>query len=133
MNPNHPQVAARAEYRCEYCHAPETVANFSFEVEHVVPAAREGSDTGENYALSCRSCNAHKSTRVVGHDPEDGMITRLFHPRQDAWEQHFHVDIETAVVEGLTPTGRATIVCLNMNSLAQRTARRQWMRLNLFP
>lgn len=133
MNPNHPQVAARAEYRCEYCHAPESVANFPFEIEHVVPTAHEGPNTGDNYALSCRSCNAHKSARTVGRDPEGEMVTRLFHPRQDTWEQHFRVDVGTALLEGLTPLGRATIACLNMNSPAQRAARPQWVRLNLFP
>lgn len=133
MNPHHTQVAARAAYRCEYCHAPEAVANFPFEVEHIIPAVREGGDIGANYALSCRSYNAHKSTRMVGQDLDDKSVVRLFHLRQDIWEQHFRADAETALIEGLTPIGRATIMCLNMNSPAQRVARRQWTRLSLFP
>jgi hypothetical protein len=34
MNPLYARVAARAGDRCEYCHAPEAVFNFPFEVEH---------------------------------------------------------------------------------------------------
>jgi len=132
MNPYHPQVAARAGYRCEYCHAPESIFNFAFEVEHVIPAVREGGDGETNLALSCRACNAYKSTRTESLNP-DGVVARLFHPRQDVWERHFQVDAETGVIEGLTSVGRATISCLNMNSPAQHIARRQWIRLGLFP
>lgn len=133
MNPRHPQIAERAAYRCEYCHAPEVVSNFSFEIEHVVPSVHAGTDEETNLALSCRSCNAHKAVRISALDPHNGAVVRLFHPRMDMWEQHFDVDIETALVAGLTPIGRATVVCLDMNSPAQCAARRQWMRLDLFP
>ena len=133
MNPLHSPIAARAEYRCEYCHAPEVAFNLAFEVEHIVPIMREGEDAEPNLALSCRSCNAHKSTRVTGRDPETEAVVPLFHPRQDFWHQHFSVDAETALMSGLTPTGRATVVCLNINSAAQCAARRHWMRLGLFP
>jgi hypothetical protein len=36
MNPRHARVAARAAHRCEYCHAPEALFNFPFEVEHII-------------------------------------------------------------------------------------------------
>jgi hypothetical protein len=32
MNPHYEVVALRAGHRCEYCHAPEAVFNFPFEV-----------------------------------------------------------------------------------------------------
>jgi len=132
MNPHHSRVAARAEYRCEYCHAPEVIFNFAFEVEHIIPAVRDGGDMEGNLALSCRACNSHKSTRTESLDP-DGAVIRLFHPRQDFWEHHFQVDAETGVIDGLTSIGRATIACLNMNSPAQYIARRRWILLGLFP
>jgi hypothetical protein len=53
MNPHYAQVALRAGHRCEYCHAPEAVFNFPFEVEHVVPFARPGSAEEANLALAC--------------------------------------------------------------------------------
>ncbi len=133
MNPQHAQVAARAGHHCEYCHAPEVFFNFAFEVEHITPVVREGENIEANFALSCRACNSHKSTRIDGPDPIDATVTRLFHPRREIWEQHFYADAETALIQGLTPTGRATVLCLNMNSIAQCAARRHWMRLGLFP
>ncbi len=45
MNPFYTLVADRAAHRCEYCHAPELVFNFPFEVEHIVPLYRGGADT----------------------------------------------------------------------------------------
>jgi hypothetical protein len=52
VNPRYPPVAERAAYRCEHCHAPEIVFNFPFEVEHIVPQARGGSDHDSNLALA---------------------------------------------------------------------------------
>ena len=36
MSPRYALVAARAKHRCEYCHAPEAIFNFPFEVEHIL-------------------------------------------------------------------------------------------------
>jgi len=38
MNSFYTLVADRAAHRCEYCHAPELVFNFPFEVEHIALA-----------------------------------------------------------------------------------------------
>ena len=57
MNPFYNLVADRAAHRCEYCHAPELVFNFPFEVEHIVPICRGGEAAEYNLALACRSCN----------------------------------------------------------------------------
>ncbi len=132
MNPNYPQVAARAEHRCEYCRAPEIVFNFPFEVEHVIPRSRGGSDDGANLALACRSCNLYKSAQMSQVDPETGQDIALFHPRSQSWEDHFQVDAEQGTIIGRTPSGRVTVAALAMNSPTQTTARRLWIRLNLF-
>jgi hypothetical protein len=133
VNPLYPAVAERAGHRCEYCRAPEAAFNFAFEVEHVHPVASGGDDTPDNLALSCRSCNAFKAFRHTGIDPESRAPLSLFHPRRDAWGDHFTLDLETQAITGRTPTGRATIAQLRMNSPLQLLARRQWMRLELFP
>lgn len=133
MNPSYNQVARRALHRCEYCHAPELVFNLPFEVEHIVPLSRNGADAESNLALACRSCNVHKGVSLDYADPETGRMTRLFHPRRDRWELHFDADIATGAIIGLTPVGRATLTCLHMNSDAQQWARRQWLRLGVFP
>jgi hypothetical protein len=126
-------VAQRAGHRCEYCHAPEAAFNFPFEVEHVVPKSLQGSDEEDNRALACRACNVRKSDFQTGLDETTGAEVPLFHPCLDSWEEHFRVDHETAEIQGLTPTGRATIARLQMNSPVQVDARRLWMRLGLFP
>lgn len=133
MNPRYPLVAARAGHRCEYCHAPEAIFNFPFEVEHVIPVRRASTDSADNWALSCRSCNLFKRDRVTAEDPETGRQITLFHPRADSWDEHLQIELESARVVGRTPTGRATVECLRMNANAQVAARRQWIRLGLFP
>jgi hypothetical protein len=69
----------------------------------------------------------------MGVDETSQESVPLFHPRQDLWEEHFHVDPETGAIEGLTSIGRATVACLQMNASTQLFARQQWMRLGLFP
>ena len=66
MNPRYQAIAERAAYRCEYCHAPEIVFNFPFEVEHVLPQARGGTDVLANLALACHACNLFKSDFKTG-------------------------------------------------------------------
>lgn len=133
MNPRYDSVASRARHRCEYCHAPEAVFNFPFEVEHIVPLARDGTDTADNLALSCRSCNVRKWAHVEHKDPTTGMTVRLYDPRIDPWGDHFTFDVESGVMTGLTAVGRATIARLHMNNPAQTAARQLWIRLGLFP
>jgi hypothetical protein len=47
-------------------------------------------------------------------DPQSQSTVRLFHPREDAWSAHFRLNNEFEL-EGLTPTGVATIEALKMN------------------
>src|SRR5687767_6661096 len=109
MNPHYAEVALRAGHRCEYCRAPEAVFNFPFEVEHVTPSCRGGDDSSGNLALACRSCNLFKASHVTGIEPETQTEFRLFHPREDRWEAHFQVDVESGGIVGLTPSGRSTV------------------------
>lgn len=133
MNPRYDLVADRATHRCEYCRAPESVFNFPFEVEHVVPLSLSGPDEPTNLALACRSCNVRKGSRVRAADPETGEEVALFDPRHDDWDDHFSIDSESGTIAGKTSRGRATIMLLGMNHATQLSARRLWMRLGLFP
>jgi hypothetical protein len=133
MNPLYPAVAQRAGHRCEYCHAPEAIFNFPFEIEHIIPASLSGGDDESNLALACRACNLGKSDRISAQDETTGSETPLFHPRRDRWQGHFRVDRDTGRIEALTAIGRVTATRLQMNSSLQLEARRQWMRLGLFP
>jgi len=133
MNPLYVRVAQRARHRCEYCHAPEVIFNFHFELEHVLPTSQQGTDDDSNLALSCRSYNLKKSDHQTGIDETTQTEVRLFNPRADRWEEHFRVDSDTGEILGITPVGRATVFRLDLNAPAQLQARQQWMRLKLYP
>ncbi len=132
MNPHYEYVALRARHRCEYCHAPEIIFNFPFEIEHIVPVKLNGTNNNSNLALSCRSCNLYKSSHISSTDLETQSEVSLYHPRKNRWSQHFTVDIESGNILGLTATGRATIALLQINRETQVMARKQWMILDIF-
>lgn len=48
-------------------------------------------------------------------DPATGDIVPLFHPRVQDWKEHFAWDDSGLVMYGLTPAGRATVECLQLN------------------
>lgn len=86
-------------------------------VEHIIPRKHGGSDDLSNLALACIDCNLHKGANLSGLDPETGMLTALFHPRQQRWENHF--ESEGIRIVGKTDIGRTTVQVLNMNSADQ--------------
>jgi hypothetical protein len=90
-------------------------------VEHIIPKAHGGSDDLDNLALACIDCNLHKGTNLTGIDPETNMVTELFHPRRQNWDEHF--EWRGIYLIGKTATGRTTIRVLNMNSEDQITLR----------
>ena len=108
------RVILRADDRCEYCHLRQEHAPFiSFHIDHVIPRKHGGRTVDSNLALACIHCNLHKSSDLSGIDPQSDEIIPLFHPRRDRWDEHFA--FESALLVGLTPTGRATVRTLNMN------------------
>ncbi len=132
MNRFHRAVAERATYRCEYCHAPEELFNGTFDVDHVRPRSRGGTDALGNLALSCEPCNTYKSDAVDAPDPDTGDSAPLFNPRFEFWADHFRV-LDDEIVVGTTPTGRATVSRLRLNAPRQVHARGIWRSVNLFP
>lgn len=106
-------VRRRAEYRCEYCRFPEQYAEVRFQLDHVIPEQHGGPSTLENLGWSCPRCNKHKGPNLAGIDFNTGILVPLFHPRQDRWADHFAWN--GALLNGLTPTGRVTVLVLQMN------------------
>ena len=99
MNFFYTEVALRAGRRCEYCRAPENIFNFHFDVEHIMPAARGGTNDRSNLALACPACNVFKSNFITGFDADAQAEAPLFHPRRDQWQEHFHLDAQTGWLE----------------------------------
>ena len=134
MNPNYPLVTVRARHRCEYCHAPEIIFNTRFEVDHIKPIAKGGTDDPINFALACRICNGHKSATENAIDPLSQQLVSLFNPRQQVWEDHFEVESKSPFkIVGKTAIGRATVERLKFNSPRQLAARALWIKLAIFP
>jgi len=133
MNPHSPFVASQADERCEYCRAPEKIFNEAFEVEHITPKKRGGSDALDNLALACSICNSYKGSFERGFDSETQTEIALFHPRRDVWDEHFEFQSVTGEIVGLTPTGRATVNRLRINDPRQTAARLLWIQLDLYP
>src|SRR5947209_6949856 len=63
----------------------------------------------------------------------DEAEVRLFHPRTEAWEVHFRWAEDQHTLVGRTPTGRATVATLDMNSAVHQEARRLWFATGWLP
>jgi len=86
-------VRERADNRCEYCRVQQQFhPDFTFHIEHIVARQHGGRDDPENLALSCHLCNSKKGPNLSGLDPDTGLLTRLFNPRTDRWNEHFSSD-----------------------------------------
>ena len=127
-------VATRAEFRCEYCRAPESFFPHRLSVDHVVPESGGGSTSLENLALCCYACQQSKCAFQTGRDPVKLEEVPLFNPRRQRWSSQFRWSRDGLRVEGATAVGRATIARLDLNSNRQVTARRRWRQHpDLFP
>ena len=105
----------RARGCCEYCRSQEAYATQAFSVEHITPRQRGGRTAIENLALACQGCNNHKYTKTEAADPLSGLRIPLYHPRRQAWHDHFAWDSTYTLIIGLTPTGRATVEAPQLN------------------
>ena len=108
------EVRQRAGECCEYCHMPQAVHVRTFPIDHIISRQHGGLSTTDNLALSCLRCNSHKGPNLAGIDPDSGQLTRLFHPRQDRWDEHFRWNGPYLI--GKTDIGRTTIEVCTMNN-----------------
>lgn len=125
------QVWQRAVSICEYCQMPQQYDLLTFQIDHIIARKHHGTDELHNLALACYSCNNHKGPNVAGVDPETGEVVRLFHPRQDKWEEHF--EWQGAELHGRTPVGRVTVDVLAVNLPYRIRLRRMLVLEGVFP
>jgi hypothetical protein len=107
------RVHDRARNRCEYCGLPAPFTDAPFQVDHIIPEKHSGPTEEVNLAWSCFWCNSFKGPNLAGWSEEERAVVRLFHPRQDAWEDHFAWD--GPILNGLSSIGRVTINVLRIN------------------
>lgn len=108
-------VTERARGCCEYCRTQARYSSDSLTVDHIIPRGADGPTTADNLALSCHGCNQHKSKRTAALDPATDSHVKLFHPREQRWDEHFAWNNDFTAVLGLTGTGRATVIALRLN------------------
>ncbi len=115
-------VAARADWRCEYCRIAETDTWFGCEVDHIISEKHNGTTEADNLALACAPCNRHKGTDVATV-LEDGSLIVLFNPRRHLWTDHFRM--AGSQIIGITSIGLATVRLLKLNA-PERLDERRW-------
>lgn len=106
-------VRERAASRCEYCHKPDAFGTYGYHVDHIVPLVHGGTSDSDNLAWACFECNVAKGRDIASYDRLTGLLTPLFHPRHDHWQDHFEFDGPTLIAK--TAIGRVTISVLRLN------------------
>lgn len=118
---------------CAYCHTTEANSGQPMTIDHILPQAQGGETNLENLCFACRRCNEFKGSAIIAVDPLTGETESLFHPRRQNWADHFRWDESGTIVVGLTATGRATIIALNMNNSVIVDVRRRWVSVGWHP
>ena len=75
----------------------------------------------------------HRADRIAALDPQTGEIVRIFNPRHQNWSEHFAWNDSADRILGMTPTGRATVIALNLNRATLVRARQLWVRVGWHP
>ncbi len=123
-------VYNRAGGCCEYCHTSSQNIGQALHVEHIIP---DGGNHPNNLCLACPNCNLSKATATSAFDSESGKDVLLFNPRLQNWLENFEWVENHSQIEGLTPTGRATVSRLRMNRPRIILARQRWVQAGLHP
>jgi hypothetical protein len=121
------KVFARANFLCEYCLSSMDFTHQSFEIEHILPISKNGTDHIENLACACGGCNAHKYNKINAKDPLTNKITSLFNPRTMVWSEHFSWSDNFLEIIALTDVGRVTIKTLQLNRAGLLNLRRLFL------
>jgi hypothetical protein len=124
-------VIERANGCCEYCRLHRDDNFMSHEVDHIRAEKHRGETISSNLCYSCMDCNRRKGSDFASFDVETDEVALLFNPRHDQWSEHFNLN--EAVIQPLTPTGRVTVFLLDMNHPDQVTKRIELIKLNRYP
>ena len=107
-------VRERAGNCCEYCWVSQSARLTRFQIDHILAIKHGGTDGNDNLCLSCYECNSYKGSNVAALDPMTGDAAKLYHPRQQTWDDHFEIHLD-ATIAGKTPEGRTTVAVLRFN------------------
>ena len=110
---------------------PQELDVLPFQIDHIIARKHHGGDELDNLALACFACNNRKGPNIAGVDQDTGALVRLFHPRRDAWEEHFAWN--GPQLQGRTPVGRVTVDVLAINLPHRIQLRRMLAIEGVFP
>jgi 5-methylcytosine-specific restriction endonuclease McrA len=127
------QVFAEADHYCEYCRTSRRLIGMPLVIDHIIPQSADGGHERGNLAAACYRCNEFKGARTHALDHVTGELLPLFHPRQQAWHDHFAWANGGTHIVGLTAIGRATVVALRLNNEYVVEARALWVSRGWHP
>ncbi len=127
------KITEQARHRCGYCLTSEFVVGAPMEIDHLIPLSFGGPTEENNLWLACPLCNEHKSDRIAALDAQTNATVRLFNPRLEKWDDHFTWSENADRILGITPTGRATVIALNLNRPSLVRARQAWVTVGWHP
>jgi hypothetical protein len=124
-------VVHRAHGVCEYCLIHQQDACFTFHIDHIISRKQRGRTSSSNLALACLRCNVAKGTdpgAFIGRPPR---LVRLYHPRNDHWNDHFR--LTAARIVPSSDIGEATIRLLDLNAPDRLLLRRALIKADRYP
>lgn len=127
------QVAQVDRDRCCYCQTTEANSGMAMTCDHIWPVSKGGITSFENLCLACSACNLFKSNTTEAVDVVPGQVAPLFKPRTQQWSEHFVWSADKTIIEGITPTGRVTVMALRMNRTVIVLARQRWVSVGWHP
>ncbi len=127
------RVRQTARNRCGYCLFIEHYSPALFQIDHLIPLAKGGTNDEENLWLLCASCNRAKADKTGVFDTETNTIITLFNPRTQIWHEHFEWSSDKTKIIGKTPIGRGTVAALNLNKERIVAVRREWILAGWHP
>lgn len=124
-------VIARSEGICEYCLIAEEDTFYGCEADHIISEKHGGSTDADNLAYACVCCNQAKGSDVGSIHWDSNTFVRFFHPRTDAWADHFK--LVGSRIEGLTPIGDVTVRILAFNTGERVLERKTLQAMGRYP
>ena len=83
--------------------------------------------------LPAHYASSTNQTGLGALDPQTDTTVRLFNPRLENWGDHFRWNETGDRIIGLTPSGRVTIIALNLNRPSLVLARKAWVQVGWHP
>ena len=127
------KVAAKAHHRCGYCLTSQRISGAQMHIDHMIPISKGGASDETNMWLACAWCNSYKGDKIRALDPETEEEAPLFNPSTQCWSDHFRWSDDSLRIIGLTPTGRSTVLALQLNNEFILPARRHWVLAGWHP